>query len=175
MGIFGCFSNFDKCRLEAADDLIFGRFMKPIVLEKCVKFRDPCLNCSWEIPTEASEAVFSTVFFCYNCRPEVDNDVISDVAVDNVSMDVRVKFGDSRSNFFRDIGGADLISNERTNKGQHQVMDRSVTIVVAAHRRRQKSMGNHHSRCVCRNIRTTPGRHGNLIVFRSCWIENCND
>ena len=42
------------------------------------------------------EAVLSTVF-SYNFRPEVDNDVISGVTVDNVGMDVRAKFGDSRS------------------------------------------------------------------------------
>ena len=59
------------------------------------------------------EVVFSTVF-PHNIRPEVDNDVTSGVAVDNVGMDVCVKFGDSRSNGFRDIR-ADFVSNERTN------------------------------------------------------------
>ena len=52
--------------------------------------------------------------FHYNFRPEVDNDVISGVAVDYVSMDVRVKFGDSRSNGSRDIQEADFVSNEWT-------------------------------------------------------------
>ena len=33
--------------------------------------------------------------FRYNFRPEIDNDIISGVAVDNVGVDVRVKFGDS--------------------------------------------------------------------------------
>ena len=42
---------------------------------------------------EPSEAAFSTVF-PYNCRPEVDNAVISGTAIDNVGMDVRVKFGE---------------------------------------------------------------------------------
>ena len=46
-----------------------------------------------------SKAVFSTVFR-YNLLPEVDNDVIAGMAVDNVGMDVRAKFGDSRSNLF---------------------------------------------------------------------------
>ena len=36
------------------------------------------------------------------------------VAVDNVGMDVRVKLGDSRRNGFREIRGADFVSNERT-------------------------------------------------------------
>ena len=40
--------------------------------------------------------VFSTVFFRYNFRPEVDSDVISSVAVNYVGMDARVKFGDSK-------------------------------------------------------------------------------
>ena len=36
------------------------------------------------------------------------------MAVDNVGMDVPIKFGDSRSNGFQDIRGADFVSNERT-------------------------------------------------------------
>ena len=39
--------------------------------------------------------------FC--SRPEVDNDVISGVDVDNVGMDVGLKFGDFRPNGFRYI------------------------------------------------------------------------
>ena len=62
-----------------------------------------------------SEVVFLT-FFRYNFRPEVDNEVISGVAVDNVSMDVLLKFGDSSSNGSRDIRGAVFVSNERTNE-----------------------------------------------------------
>ena len=38
--------------------------------------------------------------FPLNFRLEVDNDVISGKAVDNVGVDVRIKFGDSRSNDF---------------------------------------------------------------------------
>ena len=49
------------------------------------------------------------------CRPEVDNDVISGVAVDNVGMDVPIKFCDSRSNGFLDIRGVEQ-TNERTNE-----------------------------------------------------------
>ena len=36
----------------------------------------------------------------------------------------------------------------------------SLSLLVAAHRRRQKSMGNPYSRYVYRRIQTTPGRHG---------------
>ena len=46
------------------------------------------------------------------CRPEIDNDVISGLAVDNVGVHVPIKFGDSRSTGFRDIRGADFVSNE---------------------------------------------------------------
>ena len=38
-------------------------------------------------------------------RPEIDNDVIFGVAVDNVGVDVPIISGDSRSNCFRDIRG----------------------------------------------------------------------
>ena len=41
------------------------------------------------------EAAFST-FFCYNFRPEVVSDVVSSLGVEQVGMDVCVKFGDSR-------------------------------------------------------------------------------
>ena len=51
--------------------------------------------------------------FPYNFRPEVDNDVISCAAVDNVGMDVHIKFKG-----FRDIPGVDFVSNERTNIGE---------------------------------------------------------
>ena len=48
-------------------------------------------------------------------RPEIDNDVISGVAVDNVGVDVHIKFCDSRSNRFQDIRGADFVTYKRTN------------------------------------------------------------
>ena len=38
---------------------------------------------------------------------------MSDVAVDNVGVDVCVKLGDSRSNGLRDMTGADFASNEQ--------------------------------------------------------------
>ena len=57
--------------------------------------------------------VFSKVFR-YNFRPEVDSDVISGATVDNVGVDLSVKFGDSRSNGSRYIRGADFVSKEPT-------------------------------------------------------------
>ena len=73
-----------------------GRFVGPLVLDKRVRFHDPGLNRSREIPPKA---VRGGIFDCYNFRPEVDNDVISGIAVDNVGMDVSIKFGDSWSLF----------------------------------------------------------------------------
>ena len=61
----------------------------PVVLGKRVKFHDPSL--------------------------EVDDDVISGMAVDNADMDVRIKFDDFRSNGSRDIRGVYFVSNERTS------------------------------------------------------------
>ena len=60
---FGRFSNFDKYRQEAASDVISSTFVRPIALDKSVKFRDPCLNRSPEIPPEAvGGGIFCTVF-----------------------------------------------------------------------------------------------------------------
>ena len=68
-----------------------------------------CLKCSREIePKAVGGGIFNS--FPQNFRPEVDNSVISSVAVDNVSMDIHVKFGDSMSNGSQDIQGADLTS-----------------------------------------------------------------
>ena len=58
--------------------------------------------------------IFWTIIFRYNTQPEVGNNVISGVTEDNIGMYVAVKFGDSRSNGFRDIRRADFVSNERT-------------------------------------------------------------
>ena len=48
--------------------------------------------------------------FAICCRQEIDNEVILGVDVYNVGVDVDIKFGDSRSNRFRDIRGADFES-----------------------------------------------------------------
>ena len=77
-----------------------------------MEFCDPSLNRSREIPPEAAGGgIFDSFFHC-NFQPEVDNHVISGVVVDYVSMDVHVKFGDSRSHGSRDIRGADFMSNK---------------------------------------------------------------
>ena len=85
--------------------------MGQLVLDKLVKFHDPSLSSSREIPPEAVGGG-KIDCFPYSFRPEVDNDVISGMAVANVSMDVPIKFGDSRSNSVRDIRGATFMSNE---------------------------------------------------------------
>ena len=83
-------------------------FVGPFVSNKYVKFHDSGLKRSREIPPEAVGDCILDRFLKYNFRPEGDNDVISSVAVENVSVDVCVKFGDSRSNGFQDIRGADF-------------------------------------------------------------------
>ena len=76
-------------------------FVGPLVLEKRVKFHDPSLSPSYEIPPEAVRGGKIDGFSCINnFRPEIDNDVISSVSVNNVGMDGPLKFGDSRSNGF---------------------------------------------------------------------------
>ena len=40
-------------RPEAASEVISGRFLRPIVPDKCAKFRDPCSTRSREIPPGA--------------------------------------------------------------------------------------------------------------------------
>ena len=62
-----------------------------IVLEKYAKFGDPCSNRSQEIPPEAVESGIFDSLFRYNFRREVDNDVVSGVAIDYV----HVQFGDT--------------------------------------------------------------------------------
>ena len=93
----------------------FRRVCGADCLNEYVKFRDSCLNYSREIPPIPVKGGIFDSFFHYNFRPEVGNDVISGVTVYYVGVDVRVKFGDSRSNVYRDIRWADFVSNERTN------------------------------------------------------------
>ena len=52
----------------------------------------------------------------YTFRSDVDNDIVSGASVENVGVDVLVKFGDYRLNGFLDIRGADFVSDERTNE-----------------------------------------------------------
>ena len=42
-----------QAKPEAVGEVIFGKFVRPTVLDKWAKFRDPCLNHSREIPPEA--------------------------------------------------------------------------------------------------------------------------
>ena len=56
-------------------------------------------------------------FFRDNFRPEEDNDVISGGPVEVVGRDVCVKFGDYRSNRFRDIRAAHFVMVERRRAG----------------------------------------------------------
>ena len=62
--------------------------------------------------TQSCHKQYFRPFSRYNFKPEVDNDVLSSVAVEYVSMDVHVKFDDSSSNSSRDSQGTDFVSNE---------------------------------------------------------------
>ena len=65
-------------RPEATSDVISGGFVGPVVPDNCMKFGDPRLNLSLEIPPQAA---FSTVFFNFdNCQKEVVSDVTSGMA-----------------------------------------------------------------------------------------------
>ena len=86
--------------------------MRPVVFDDNLKFRDPSLNRSREIPLEVVGGGIFDSCFCYNFRPDIGNDVLSSVAVDYVRMDVPAKIGDSKSNGFQDIREADFVSNE---------------------------------------------------------------
>ena len=78
-------------RPEAASDVIFRRFVGPIVLDKCVKFRGLSLNRSQEMPHDGCRRMrYFRQLFRYNFRHEVDNDAISSTAVGNVGMDVHI-------------------------------------------------------------------------------------
>ena len=66
-------------RQGAASDVFTDRFVRPIVLDMCVQFRDLSLDRSRETPTEA---VVGGIFDRFSLfRAEVDNDVMSGVAV----------------------------------------------------------------------------------------------
>ena len=78
-------------RPEAASDVISSR-LRPIVLDKLKPFS--------RNSTRSRQRQYFLQSFRFYFRPEVDNDVISGVAVDNVGTDVRVKFGRFMSNSF---------------------------------------------------------------------------
>ena len=81
-----------------------SRFVGLDVPDKSVNFRDPCLNRSSEIQLETvTDGTFDVFSKCHKCRPEEAGDVIYGAAEDWVDTDVRVKFGDARSNCAGDI------------------------------------------------------------------------
>ena len=109
---------FDKCRPEAAGDVISSRFVRAIALDRHVKARDRCLTVLEKFHQKPLRAVFADSVFRYNFRPEVDNEDISGIVIERVGIDVHVKFGDSRSDSSPNIRGAVFASNERTSKGK---------------------------------------------------------
>ena len=90
-----------------------------------MKFRDPCLNRSREVPPKAVGSGICS-FFRYKFRPDVEYDVISGMVIDHVGMHPRVQFGDSRSKRSRDIRMADR-TNERVNENYRSLRQKRFT------------------------------------------------
>ena len=103
-------------RPETASDVIFSRYVGPVVREKQVQFCDPRLNRSREISPEAvGGGEFATVFSNVdNFRPKVAIDVISVTVIDPTLVDFRVKCRDCRSNRARDIRLPQFVTDGRT-------------------------------------------------------------
>ena len=105
-------------RQEATSNVISSRFVGPVIPDNSVKFGDPLINLSPEIPPEAIwDGIFDGFFRC-SFRLEVVTDVISCANVGQVGMAVLlkllmpVKFGDTSSNGSRDI-------QQRSSQMQH--------------------------------------------------------
>ena len=86
-----------------ASDIISGRFVAPDCRNMPLKYRDPRLNRSREVPPEVVGGVIFGGFFRDDFRLEVVSDVMSGTGVEYLGVEVFVKFGDSRSNGSRDI------------------------------------------------------------------------
>ena len=52
-------------------------------------------------------------FIVFCSRSEAASDVISDFVIKYAGLDLHVKFGDSRSNRFRDTGGGHLVMDDK--------------------------------------------------------------
>ena len=63
----------------------------------------------------ANATAITKQLLCKNFRQEVASDVISGVDVEQVGMNTRVKFGDSRSNRSRDIRLPHFVTNDDDN------------------------------------------------------------
>ena len=84
------------------------------VPSKCVQFRDPRLNRIEEIRPKAVGSSISDVFSNFDkSQLKVAADAISGAAAEHVSMDVSVKFGDSRSRRSRHIRATQFVMDER--------------------------------------------------------------
>ena len=66
----------------------------------------------------ANARAITKQLLCDNFRPEAASDVISGVGVEQVGMKVRVKFGDSMSNRYRDIRLPHFVTNEDNDVGR---------------------------------------------------------
>ena len=79
------------------------------------------------------------------------------MAVDNFGVDVPIKFGDSRSNGFRDIRGADFVSNKRSNERTNikwpiPIARNAITIAFRPKRKTRSNMAMTHASGYFREI-----------------------
>ena len=78
---------------------------------------------------KSSGTAFSCFFSRNNfVRPEVANDAISVVVVGQVGTDVRVKFGDSRSNRSGDIRSAQFVTTTTDHANYHRRQKRHSSV-----------------------------------------------
>ena len=112
-------------------------------LDNPVKYRDPRLNLSREIPHIGVGGDIFDGYFQDKFLPEVVSDVTSGVVVDPSGVKVRVKFGDSRSNRSRDIGRPQMSDGRRRHRptpgitGQNAVVLSTATLELLLYQERQ--------------------------------------
>ena len=66
--------------------------------------------------TRSSQRWYFRQFFRDSSRPEVVGHVISGVAAEQIGVYVLVKFGDSRSNHYRDIRAAHFVMDDERRR-----------------------------------------------------------
>ena len=91
-------------RQEAASDVVSGPFVRPIVPDKLINYRDPRLNRCQEIRRKAvGYGIFISFSKLDKCRSDVAGDVISASSLECVCVNVRAKLGISMLNSGRII------------------------------------------------------------------------
>ena len=76
----------------------WGRFSRgPVTPLACSRHEDSCQKTLWSSNHVQNNENFNRYLFAFCSQPEAASDVISSVAVEQVGVDISVKFGDSRS------------------------------------------------------------------------------